>query len=285
MAGDPVIDLESADERTIRLLNAEVALLRKRAAHSDKCIRRVEALADAAAARFAQSGRLLGKEIALLRKRVAHSHQRESRLKAAAKASLERAADRGEMLHEVNHRAKNSIQLAISLLNIQRQASDDPQVRLALANGIERLGHIARIHSMLYMRAPDRQDIDFSEYLKTFCSELRVALAGDVEVVCDSTHELALDPSRAVNLALIVSEGVTNALKHAFPERTGTITVECGHDQKIGTLTVRDDGIGIKDKGKGTLGLKLVRTLVKGINGKLSIDGAHGTRLQVTFPL
>jgi two-component sensor histidine kinase len=279
------IELESADERTIRLLNAEVSLLRKRAAHSDKCIHRVEALADAAAARLTERGRLLSKEIALLRKRVANSHQRERDLKAAAKASHERAMDRGEMLHEVNHRAKNSIQMAISLLNIQRHASDDPQVRLALASGIERLGHIARVHSMLYMRSPDSQDVDFGEYLKTFCEELRVALAGDVKVTC-LADELRLDSSRAVNLALIVSEGVTNALKHAFPDsRTGVISVELRCGRKFGTLTVQDDGVGLAGKGKDTMGMKLVRTLVKGVRGKLRLDGAKCTRLQVTFPL
>jgi two-component sensor histidine kinase len=286
LAGDSGLDLESADERTIRLLNAEVALLRKRAAHSDKAIRRVEAVADAAAAQFAERGLLLGREIALLRKRVANSNQREQALKAAAKASLQRSAERGEMLHEVNHRAKNSIQMAISLLNMQRLASNDPQVRLALANGIERLGHIARVHSMLYMRAADQQAINFGEYLRTFCEELRIALADDVEVVCPVTDELTLDAPRAVNLALIASEGVTNALKHAFPDtRTGMISVECRRDDGSGVLSVQDDGIGMNGKGKDTMGLKLVRTLVKGINGKLRIDGSEGTRLQVTFPL
>jgi two-component sensor histidine kinase len=286
LVGEADGEFESADERTIRLLNAEVALLRKRAAHSDKSIRRVEAVADAAAARFAERGRLFGEEITLLRKRVVDSTQRERGLKAAAKASLQRSAERGEMLHEVNHRVKNSIQMAISLLNMQRLASDDPQVRLALANGIERLGHIARVHSMLYMRTPDQQAIDFGEYLKTFCSELRVAVAQDVEVVCPVSDELTLDSSRAVNLALIASEGVTNALKHAFPDaQTGRISVECRRHKGSGILSVQDNGIGMNGKGKDTMGLKLVRTLAKGINGKLRIDSSEGTRLQVTFPV
>jgi two-component sensor histidine kinase len=113
MRDDTGVDLESPDERTIRLLNEEVGLLRRRAAHSDKSTRRIEALADAAAARFAQRSALASKEIALLRKRVSHAHKRERGLKAVAKASNARSAERGAMLHEVNHRAKNSIQIAI----------------------------------------------------------------------------------------------------------------------------------------------------------------------------
>jgi two-component sensor histidine kinase len=288
LRNDTGVDLESADERTIRLLNEEVALLRRRAALSDKSIRRVEALADAAAARFAQRSALADKEIALLRKRVSHAHKRERGLKAVAKASSARSAERGAMLHEVNHRAKNSIQIAISLLNLQRHASDDPQVRLSLASAVERLGHIARVHSMLYGHTPDQQAIDFSEYLKVFCGELREALAGDIEVVCQASDELTLDPRCAVNLALITSEGVTNALKHAFPEgRTGTVEVSCSrHGAEHALLTVHDDGIGMKEgAGETSMGLKLMQTLVKGIDGTLSVESAEGTRVEVTFPL
>ena len=75
MRDDTGVDLESPDEWTIRVLNEEVALLRRRAAHSDKSIRRVEVLADPAAARFAQRSALASREIALLRKRVSHAHR------------------------------------------------------------------------------------------------------------------------------------------------------------------------------------------------------------------
>lgn len=288
MRDDTGVDLESADERTIRLLNEEVALLRRRAAHSDKSIRRVEALADAAAARFAQRSALAGKEIALLRKRVSHAHKRERGLKAVAKASNARSAERGAMLHEVNHRAKNSIQIAISLLNVQRHASDDPEVRLSLASAVERLSHIARVHSMLYGHTPDQQVIDFGQYLEAFCTELREALAGDIEVVCHGSDELTLDSRRAVNLALITSEGVTNALKHAFPEgRAGTVSVSCSrYGAERAILAVHDDGIGMGGgTGEATIGLKLMQTLVKGIDGTLSIESVEGTRIKVTFPL
>jgi two-component sensor histidine kinase len=191
------------------------------------------------------------------------------------------------MLHEVNHRAKNSIQMAISLLNLQRHASDDPNVRLSLASAVERLGHIARVHSMLYGHTPDQQVVNFGEYLKAFCAELREALAGDVDVVCDPSDEVTLDASRAVNLALITSEGVTNALKHAFPQsRTGTVSVHCRTSGGSGILTIRDNGIGMAEAtGDDTMGLKLVRTLAKGIGGKISIERVKGTKLQVTFPL
>jgi two-component sensor histidine kinase len=281
------IELETLDERTIRLLNEEVLLLRTRATEADDSHRRLEAIADAAAKRFAEQCGTLGKEITLLRKRVTNSHERERALKAAAEISSTRFSERGDLLNEVNHRAKNSIQIAMSVLNLQRQANDDPQVRVALASAVERLSHVARVHSMLYMDSPDQQTIDFGDYLKTFCAELREALAGDVEMVCGGAEELNLDASRAITLALITSEAVTNALKHAFPDgRQGTIAVDCCRRDGQGILAVRDSGIGLTDERReNAMGLKLIRTLVKSIGGKLHIDSAEGTSLQVTFPL
>lgn len=242
------IESETLDERTIRLLNEEVALVRRRATESDESHRRLEAVADAAARRFAEHCGTLGEEILLLRKRVDNSHEREGALRAAAEAADVRLAERADLLNEVNHRAKNSIQLAMSVLNLQRQSSDDPQVRLALASAVERLSHVARVHSMLYLDSPDQQTIDFGEYLKTFCGELREALAGGVQIGCGGAEELTLDASRAINLALITSEAVTNALKHAFPDgRQGTISVDCRRHDGDGVLEVRDSGIGFKD--------------------------------------
>ena len=68
------IESEKLDERTIRLLNEEVGLLRRRATEADDSHRRLEAIADAAAKRFTEQCGTLGEEITLLRKRVDNSH-------------------------------------------------------------------------------------------------------------------------------------------------------------------------------------------------------------------
>ncbi len=65
-------------------------------------------------------------------------------------------------------------------------------------------------------------------------------------LVCAGGREgLTLDASRAVNVAFITSEAVTNALKHAFPDsRPGTISVSCRRHGGGGLLEVSDSGIG-----------------------------------------
>ena len=44
-----------------------------------------------------------------------------------------------------------------------------------------------------------------------------------------------------------VSEAVTNAVVHAYPDRIGRVTMECGLESGMLTVTVSDTGCGIVD--------------------------------------
>ena len=87
---------------------------------------------------------------------------------------------------------------------------------------------------------------------------------------------------------LLVSELVTNALKHAFVGRSGgAIEVAAVRDGAAVTLSVTDDGAGLPpevDPTTGaTLGLRLVRALTDQLGGRLTIDRSRGTRVAITF--
>jgi hypothetical protein len=115
-------------------------------------------------------------------------------------------------------------------------------VRLELASAIRRLGNIAAAHLMLNSQSPDEQRTSFRAYLTLICTETHQSLGGERISLLINTDELALDTSRAINLALIASEALTNAMKYAFPDgRQGTIRVDCHHDREAATLTIADD--------------------------------------------
>ncbi|HVH49760.1 MAG TPA: sensor histidine kinase [Sphingomicrobium sp.] len=231
--------------------------------------------------------RLLHEEIANLQSEVGQASDREVVLAASLLAAETRLIDSGTMLHEVNHRAKNSIQIAMSLLGLQMHATQSEEVRLELANAIRRLGNIAAAHLMLNSQSPGEQRTAFRAYLTMICTETHQSLGGErIELIVD-TDELALDTSRAINLALIASEALTNAMKYAFPDgRQGTIRVDCHADAQTAMLTIADDGVGFAPTAReGALGLRLVRTLAKAIGGQAEIDGSRGTRIGVRFSL
>jgi two-component sensor histidine kinase len=229
--------------------------------------------------------RLLHEEIFGLRDEAELASDREVQLAASLLAAETRLLDSGVMLHEVNHRAKNNIQIAMSLLGLQMRATKSEEVRLELATAIRRLGNIASAHLMLNSQSPDEQLISFRAYLTLICTQTHQSLGGERIALIVDTDEFALDMSRAINLALIASEALTNAMKYAFPDdRPGTIRVVCRTEGETATLTISDDGIGFAATSReGALGLRLVRTLAKAIGGEAVIDGTNGTRIEVRF--
>ena len=140
---------------------------------------------------------------------------------------------------------------------------------------------------MLNSQSPGEQRTAFRAYLTLICDETHQSLGGERIALIVDTDELALDTSRAINLALIASEALTNAMKHAFPDgRQGTIRVDCHAVGDAATLTIADDGVGFASSSReGALGLRLVRTMAKAIGGEAEIDGSNGTRIAVRFSL
>jgi two-component sensor histidine kinase len=94
-------------------------------------------------------------------------------------------------------------------------------------------------------------------------------------------------------MALLVTEAVSNALKHAFPGgRPGKITVSLERRPTEALLTVADNGVGLPDGGSKAdpdqaegIGLTLIEMLAKQIGGELAISVAQGTRLSLRFPV
>jgi two-component sensor histidine kinase len=231
--------------------------------------------------------RLLHEEISGLHGQAGLADAREVQLAASLLAAEAQLLDSGMMLQEVNHRAKNNIQMAMSLLGLQMHATKSEEVRLELATAIRRLRNIAAANLMLDSQSPDEQLTSFRAYLTLICTETHQSLGGERIALIVDVDELALDSSRAINLALIASEALTNAMKYAFPGgRQGTIRVVCNGMGEMAVLTIADDGVGFAANAReGALGLRLVRTLARAVGGEAVIDGTGGTSIEVRFKI
>ena len=193
--------------------------------------------------------------------------------------------ERDALLHEVNHRAKNNLQMAMALLQMQQKSDDDPRVQEALRHAAERLGHMASVHEMLYEGDPALQSVDLARYLRRICDAASRG-QGDrpVTMVVDAAP-LALDPRRAVNLALIAGEAILNAYKYAFPNgRMGTIRVSILRAGATAELVVEDDGVGFPvEPRRGSLGMRLIRALSRAIGAEAAVRGDGGASVRVAF--
>ena len=130
-------------------------------------------------------------------------------------------------------------------------------------------------------------DGDLAEVIKSVCSDLvgpdpRFTLNVEAEPVVAPAHKAAV-------VALIVNELVTNAVKHAFRDRTaGTVGIRLHRTNgQAVTLCVTDDGAPLPGTGQSSsdgIGLNLVARLADQLAGALSVE-AEPKRFTVVFPL
>jgi two-component sensor histidine kinase len=192
-------------------------------------------------------------------------------------------------LREVNHRAKNSLAIAISLLRLQSKRQSLPEVSKALEDAAQRLHHLARIHEMLSRVAgEDAQLVDMTAYIAELSGNFVHLERPDVRIeLASAAGSIELDSSRAIDLALFAGEAISNALKHAFPAGAGG-TIRVGLRREAGDviLTVEDNGVGVGLKQRpGSMGLALMAELARGLGGAMRLERKSSkTRVEVRFP-
>ncbi|MDR9805693.1 sensor histidine kinase [Rhizobium hidalgonense] len=192
------------------------------------------------------------------------------------------------ILREMSHRVKNSLALVAAMLAMQARSAKQPEVGQALRDAEARVGTIAEIHDQLW-RQPHIETVDLADFLSSLCQRLQQSTAR--HTVSVDADACVMDADRAIQIALLVNELVTNAFKHAYPDISGAVTV---------TARTGDDEIclEISDRGKGlpgelwpyesdgrSLGMRIVRALVQQLKAELQIvDQRPGTGFLIRLP-
>lgn len=213
--------------------------------------------------------------------------------RAVRNAAAERdrqVAERDLFLEEFDHRVKNNFAIVVSLLELQRRRAD-PTTAAALGEALMRVESIGRAHRHLYRGGDQPGAVQISLYLAELCAALADVLKMRGAISLNFTSDDALLPrDRAVSIGLVVNELVTNATKHAFPDRdTGTIAVSFNQAPGGWQLVVADDGIGIparlpSARREGGLGSKLVEAFARQADGTITTQSdATGTRVTLSL--
>ena len=214
------------------------------------------------------------------------------RVEEALRDSLE---EKEALLKEVHHRVKNNLQIVVSLLSLQSSRTPSREVVDVLRDTRNRVRSMALLHEMLY-RSGNLARIDFSAYVKELCVQLQRSYGpASARVKVESQVSLLrLTLEQAMPCGLIISELVSNSLKHGFPEdRPGRVMVELHPADGQGlVLRVSDDGIGLPPgfdlTGTTSLGLKLVSNLAGQLDGQLAVerpsDGGAAFRIVFQVP-
>ena len=186
------------------------------------------------------------------------------------------------MFQELQHRVANNMAFVSALLHLQKKkvAADPATAGSALDEAQSRIETMSRIHRRLY--DPASVDLPVAQYFQEICSDLLQATGASNIVCMVDMPAIRLDIARLTTLSLLVTELVTNSLKHAFADAGGTITLKLERlDPGHVALTVSDNGRGLPEEeslatSKG-LGTRIVQSLATQLGGEIKALPGSGT--------
>ena len=203
-------------------------------------------------------------------------------------------AQRDLLFRELQHRVGNDFAIVSSLLDLQRQRSDNPGTRSALESAMGRISSIARIHRQIYalpdrmsVDLPDKSSVDLRQYLQELCTSLSDAVLPPTGISLHCECEPVMMPrERTLSLGLAANELITNAIKHAFPGgKEGSIHLRFAREAAGWQLSVRDNGVGTATGSqKSGLGTGLISQFVHQAQGQLRVESKDGTLAVIDLP-
>ncbi|NAZ35340.1 sensor histidine kinase [Rubellimicrobium sp. CFH 75288] len=121
--------------------------------------------------------------------------------------------ERGVLLREVHHRVKNNLQLISSIISMQLRRLPDPAARAALRRLQDRVLTLAAIYRSLY-NSTDMGAVGVAPILKAVVAQELGARGGEMDSTVE-VDDIVLDPDRAVPLAFLAAEAMSNAVAFA----------------------------------------------------------------------
>lgn len=190
-------------------------------------------------------------------------------------------------MQETHHRVKNNLQIIAALVDLQTEELGDGGAVQRIKQHVRAL---ASIHDLLTQQAKAdtaTSIVSAREVLLRLLPMLQ-ATSGDRRIKAD-VADIMLPVQKATSLALLVSESVSNAIKHAKGEVEITLRVE----DSSARLEVCDDGagfpLGFDPRKAANTGLELIDSTARwDLRGEVCYENqehSHGARVVVTFPL
>ena len=190
------------------------------------------------------------------------------------------------LLHEVDHRFKNDLQLITSVLLLHSRRAPDEAARNLLRAELERVSAVGAVHKRLN-RGRDPKHIEADELVRDLAGEMAAGARRDDLTFALNLEPVTLPARQAAPLALLLNELVRNALRHAFPERSGTIAIGLRRNAGAAILTVSDDGVGLAppETRRAGFGTTLMQLLAQQLGGELLVeDAGPGVRATLRIP-
>lgn len=205
---------------------------------------------------------------------------------------LEYAKRQSIIIKEVHHRIKNNFQILNSFINIEKKVYQY-KPELVIEHMQSRLQSLADLHNQTCKNG-DFEILNLKTNIENQDTALNNLLSKnkDITFISNIEPDICLPISITTPIMLIINELTTNSIKHAFKndenqEKIITKSAKLINNETC-ELIYTDNGKGIKkiENKEGHLGLNIIQSLTKQINGTLEINTPeNGSRFKIIFPI
>lgn len=176
------------------------------------------------------------------------------------------------LMRELNHRVKNNLAMINSLVSL-KSATLEPVVDLSDISS--QISAINIVHEQLF-QTEAVSHINLRDYVQKLILTVFSFSQQPVDIV-NTIDEISIETKQAVPIGLIINELATNAIKYGFTaEEAGfSVGLERQSAGKQLVLTVSNTGNPFPEEidldNPGTLGLRLITTLVEQLEGSIEL--------------
>jgi len=193
-----------------------------------------------------------------------------------------------ELNKEVHHRVKGHLQMLSDLIKLQAAKQEAPEAKAVLSSTRGRVAAISALHRLLYQDG-EVATVNSTDFVYPIIEQLRETSGYDDEQVHIEADisPLKMDVARAVPIAIILNEWLTNSLKYAVPQtERAQIMIRLSRigDERL-VLTYEDNGPGFdpRQRRKGSYGTDLVEAMVLQLDGQLEQHTERGAQFILQF--
>jgi two-component sensor histidine kinase len=194
---------------------------------------------------------------------------------------------RETLVREVHHRIKNHLQGVVGLL--RQHTLNKPEISDVIDMAAGQLHSVSTVYGLQSREM--RAHVSVRELMSEICKANKGMLGADIHYTCiEDTENAVLGEERAVAIALIINELMTNAIKHTPSKDGKDISVNMQVQASRVTIVIENEIDNLPDNfdftkavGLGT-GLTLIRSLLPNKGAELIIQPEQN-RMQAVLTL
>ncbi|MBX9782609.1 MAG: ATP-binding protein [Chitinophagaceae bacterium] len=190
-----------------------------------------------------------------------------------------------ELQKELHHQVRNNLGIISGLIDA---SVDSKSNDISLKDLESRIQSISFIHEQLYQKE-DITKINLQEFIETLCSNLSKTYQTTNKIFFNINAHLLIETKLATQLALTLSELITNCIKHGgvnLNELAISVSAKKLKNDKI-SISVSDNGKGFPENfehpQKGSYGINMIKGLLKQMNGTVIFKNNNGSFSEIIF--